>query len=310
MNSITGSPRTTRSLLWLLIALLLAATLVQLFVLNNATSQAYFWAKTRWGEQTAEQPSVLRRDYRATVQALPVAGVSNNLSGLTFDPDRDHLWAVVNNPTQLLALDRSGNVLQRVSLEGFNDTEAVAYLGDDMLVVVEERRQNLVVIAVPDRATDSIQRDGHPFLTLKLSAPDNNEYEGVSYDRENDRLFLVRERKPMRLYEIGGFRATLEGDLSLDIYEHRDLVRNKVFATDLSSVHYHQQTGNLLLLSDESRMIIEFSPQGNVVAYRTLRPGFAGLQNLIPQAEGLAMDDAGSVFVVSEPNLFYRFDPQ
>ena len=121
---------------------------------------------------------------------------------------------------------------------------------------------------------------------------------------------LVRERKPMRLYEIGGFRATLEGDLSLDIYEHRDLVRNKVFATDLSSVHYHDETGNLLLLSDESRMIIEFSPQGNVVAYRNLRPGFAGLENRIPQAEGLAMDNAGSVFVVSEPNLFYRFDPQ
>jgi len=310
MNSITSAPRTTRSLLWLLLALLLALTLMQLFILNNALSHTYFWAKTRWGEQTVEQPSVLRRDYRAAIQALPVAGVSNNLSGLTFDPDRNHLWAVVNNPTQLLALDRGGEVLQRVALEGFNDTEAVAYLGDGMLVVVEERRQNLVVIAVPDSHTDRIQREGHPFLTLKLSAPDNNEYEGISYDKANDRLFLVRERKPMRLYEIGGFRATLEGDLSLDIYEHRDLVRNKVFATDLSSVHYHDETGNLLLLSDESRMIIEFSPQGNVVAYRNLRPGFAGLENRIPQAEGLAMDNAGSVFVVSEPNLFYRFDPQ
>ncbi len=310
MTSTSSRHRTTAGIFWVLITFLLLATLVQLLVLNDAPSHAYYWAKTRWSEQAAQTPSVLRREYRAAVQALPVEGVGNNLSGLTFDPDRDHLWAVVNNPPQLLAMDRSGRVLQRTTLADFHDTEAVAYLGDGMLVIVEERRQNLVVIAAPGPDVEEIQREGNPFLTLKLSEGENNEYEGVSYDLANDRLFLARERKPMRLFEIGGFRATLEGDMALRIYEHRDLVRRKVFATDLSSVHYHAPSGNLLLLSDESRLILEYSPEGALVSYRTLRPGFAGLKRTIPQAEGLAMDDRGSLFVVSEPNLFYRFDPE
>ncbi|MBW6114298.1 SdiA-regulated domain-containing protein, partial [Pseudomonas aeruginosa] len=38
----------------------------------------------------------------------------------------------------------------------------------------------------------------------------------------------------------------------------------------------------------------------------TLRGGNHGLTDDVPQAEGLAMDDRGSLYVVSEPNLFYR----
>jgi uncharacterized protein YjiK len=31
------------------------------------------------------------------------------------------------------------------------------------------------------------------------------------------------------------------------------------------------------------------------------------LQKTVPQAEGIAMDDDGTMYLVSEPNLFYVF---
>ena len=39
----------------------------------------------------------------------------------------------------------------------------------------------------------------------------------------------------------------------------------------------------------------------------TLLGGFNGLKNTIPRAEGVTMDEAGTLYMVSEPNLFYVF---
>ncbi|TNF04252.1 MAG: DNA-binding protein, partial [Gammaproteobacteria bacterium] len=45
-----------------------------------------------------------------------------------------------------------------------------------------------------------------------------------------------------------------------------------------------------------------------VVSFRSLSMGFAGLKSSIRQAEGVTLDEEGNLFVVSEPNLFYRFE--
>ena len=80
-----------------------------------------------------------------------MATVTNNLSGLTFDEQRNQLWAVVNNPEELIALDLNGEFIARYPLKGFIDVEAVTYLGDNLLAVAEERSQSIVILPVPTR---------------------------------------------------------------------------------------------------------------------------------------------------------------
>jgi uncharacterized protein YjiK len=242
------------------------------------------------------------------IDALPVAGVSQNLSGLTYDETRDQLWAVINGPEELLALSKNGELLARYPLNGFSDVEGVTYLGDNLLLLAEERDQALVVVEIPAQA-GPLFREDYRALTLGIDLGGNQGFEGVGYDRARDRLFVVKEHSPRKLYEIRGLKASVQGHFNLQVIDRQAWIDHKVFATDFSSVHYDEQTGHLALLSDESQVMIELDAQdGKLISFRSLFSGFAGLQQSVPQGEGLTLDDQGNLYLVSEPNLFYRFE--
>lgn len=78
--------------------------------------------------------------------------------------------------------------------------------------------------------------------------------------------------------------------------------------SDFSGLHFDKNSRHLLFLSDQSKTIAEVSLDGVQVSFADLESGFLGLKKDIPQAEGITMDDEGNLFIVSEPNLFYRFN--
>jgi len=294
-----------RPRVWALLSILLLAG-YQVHALH-LDDRLYYWLATPAALQNAPG-SLTGRAYQVQVNARPVAGVGDNLSGITYDDQRDQLWAVVNNPSELLAMSRDGEVTARYPLSGFSDVEDVTYLGDGKLLFVEEREQRLAVVPVP-RQAGALFREDYRSLTLGIGRDGNQGFEGIAYDRAGDRLFVAKEHSPMKLYEVRGLKRSVEGDFGLKIIDHDEWVRDSVFATDLSAAHFDEQTGHLVLLSDESKRVMELDGNsGKLIGYRTLDSDFAGLGKAVPHGEGMTFDDRGNLYIVSEPNLFYRFN--
>ena len=151
---------------------------------------------------------------------------------------------------------------------------------------------------------------GRPRIGLAFDLASNLGFEGVSWDHTQNRLFVVKEKRPLRLFELSGLLASLDGrSLDLQIREWFPRGSAALLLHDLSSLTYHEASGNMLLLSDESRLVVELDEKRHPSGMLVLRKGLHGLQNDVPQAEGLAVGARGEIYLVSEPNLFYRFEP-
>ncbi|NIE76820.1 SdiA-regulated domain-containing protein [Pantoea sp. Ap-967] len=265
--------------------------------------RGWFNLKAWW--QPAEQGIGLDR-YRVTVEALPVQGLDDDLSALTYDPDRKTLFTVTNARAELIELSLDGRILRRVPLTGFGDPEAVEYVGPNSYVITDEREQRLIRVRLEDDTAFLDAGDAEQ-LTLGIGRNGNKGFEGLAYDSAGKRLFVAKERDPMLIYEVRGFPHDNPGQ-PYAVHVLQDRKRDaRLFVRDLSSLQFDERTGHLLALSDESRLVVELDVEGKPLSTLSLRKGYQGLKATVPQAEGIAMDEAGTLYLVSEPNLFYVF---
>jgi uncharacterized protein YjiK len=290
---------------------LLPAVLLPLLVLLALAGQEWrlferAWFSVQEWRHAAEWQgrSLWLPDYRVTVEAQVIDGLSDDVSALTYDPDRRSLFTVTNQRAELIELSLAGKILRRMPLTGFGDAEAVEYISPGIYVISDERAQRLFKVHVDDNtrwldAADSEQ------LSLGLGLNGNKGFEGLAYDSQGRRLFVAKERDPLRILEITGFPGD-EQRLNLQVTDDQQRDR-RLFVRDLSSLQFDERSGHLLALSDESRLVIELDLDGRPISTLSLLRGMHGLKRSVPQAEGLAMDEQGTLYLVSEPNLFYVF---
>ena len=265
--------------------------------------RGWFNLKTWW--QPVERSIGLDR-YRVVLEAQPIEGLDDDISALTYDPDRKTLFTVTNARSELIELSLDGRILRRVPLTGFGDPEAVEYVGPNSYVITDERQQRLIRVRLEDDTMFLDAGDAEQ-LTLGIGLNGNKGFEGLAYDSAGKRLFVAKERDPMLIYEVHGFpHDNPEKPYAVHVVQDRKR-DSRLFVRDLSSLQFDERSGHLLALSDESRLVLELDVQGQPLSTLSLRKGFQGLQATVPQAEGIAMDDAGTIYLVSEPNLFYVF---
>ncbi|MNJ20364.1 SdiA-regulated [compost metagenome] len=258
------------------------------------------WIKEGFETPVEQQASIWLPDYQVDIDAKVLPGMEDDeASDLTYNPVSKTLFAVMGKNPFLVELNLDGDVLRKMPLVGWSNPEGVAVLEGGRLAIVDERDHKLTIVTL-GADTQSLNIADFPQYDLGPSKNQNKAFEAVAWDPAQQRIILGEERPPALFTWASDGKSPLAGD-------KQSLPSDELDLRNLSALGVDPRTGHLLVLSADSNMLLELDEKGEQVSFMTLLGGFNGLSKRIPRAEGVAMDEHGTLYIVSEPDLFYRF---
>ncbi|MBH3403559.1 SdiA-regulated domain-containing protein [Pseudomonas glycinae] len=285
---------------WLLLAV---AAAYGLAFAMHWDDRGVLWVLERFESPAEKLDSVWLPDYRVVIDAKPLPGMEKDeASDLSYNPQTKTLFSVMGKNPFLVELTLQGDVLRKMPLVGWSNPEGVTVMENGLMAIVDEREHLLSIVKV-DAATRELKRDDFPKYDLGPSKDQNKAFEAITWDARNQQLLLGEERPPALFTWKSDGSQILKGD-------KRKLDSDELDIRNLSALAIDPRTGHTLVLSADSHLLLELDEKGEQVSFMTLLGGFNGLKKTIPRAEGVTMDDSGTLYMVSEPNLFYRFEKQ
>lgn len=264
-----------------------------------------------WHRTAATLPDRALGDHVVTIEGKPIEGLSRNASGLTWSTATGTLFAVINRPAAVAELTPDGRLLRLLPMAGVGDPEGITHVAGSWFIISDESDNRLHWLRIPATGHDVVPG---PAITppLDFDRLPNLGLEGISWDKARGVLFLANEKLPRRVLMVRGLvppdrMATPAAGVEVTPWHPADWFGP--LGNDLASLVVDDRTGNLILLSEESRIITEYSPTGVTVGALPLWAGTGGLTRDVPQPEGITIGPDGTLYVISEPNLFYRFAP-
>ncbi|MET0845228.1 MAG: SdiA-regulated domain-containing protein [Pseudomonas sp.] len=288
---------------WYSWLLLVAAATYGLAFAMHWDDRGALWLRERFESPAERQESIWLPDYRAVIDAKPLPGMEKDeASDLAYDPQTKTLFSVMGKNPFLVELSLQGDVLRKMPLVGWSNPEGLTVMGNGLLAIVDEREHMLSIVKV-DADTRELNIANFPKYDLGPSKDQNKAFEAIVYDSRNQQILLGEERPPALFSWKSDGSQTLKGD-------KQKLANDELDIRNLSGLAIDPRTGHTLVLSADSHLLLELDEKGEQVSFMTLLGGFNDLKKTIPRAEGVTMDDAGNLYMVSEPNLFYRFEKQ
>lgn len=289
---------------WLALVVVLGLAAIQW----RAPALLYYGARSLVLPDEGRRGLAALNDHVVEKQAIPVLGIDRNLSGLTFSHHTGTLFGITNRPQALVEIDTEGRLLRSIPLSGLRDPEGISHIRDDWFVIGDEADSRLYWIRVSP-GDQPIDVSAAISVQLPVEPLRNLGFEGLSWDSVHQRLVIVQEKWPQRIWSVTGLGEIPEGRVTRIGAEPWRRPWLDVVTSDLSSVTVRESTGEWFLLSAASGVVAQYTESGDLVDMFPLWRGRRGLRDSIPQAEGVAFDAEGRLYIVSEPNLFYRFGP-
>jgi uncharacterized protein YjiK len=236
----------------------------------------------------------------ATASNTDLGGFSADGSGCAVMPSTGELLVIENGDEDIYVYDLDGNYQNRsINLTDFDDTEGICHVEGDTFAIVEERISEITLVTITSNTTTIAKASGQTW-NMNIADADNLGIEGITYNPNAGVFYVVKEKTPMKLYQV---ELAADGvAYATELFDVSTGLGGKF--TDLSDVYFDAVSEHLYLLSDESNKIVQTTLGGTVVGEKAVSGG---------QPEGLTIAaDRRTVFVISEPDDFYRYriDPQ
>jgi uncharacterized protein YjiK len=278
------------------------------YLLRAESKGWYLWHN--YISTNAKSSKLHLADYTVSIDAKPLPGL-DDASGLTYHSPSNTLFTVLNQEPKIVQLSTSGEILNTIEVVGVKDMEGITHVHGNQFIIVEESKNRLILVEI-DGSQKKIDISQQPQLTLSIDLSDRNKnFEGITWDESNNRILVVKEKNPKQLLEIKGFvngnSSAQNTNVSIQDLTHIYPFLNSM--RDLASITVHDETGHLVLLSEESKLVKEYNREGKAVSAMLLWKRFHGLSKAVPQAEGITIGRDKKIYIISEPNLLYVFNP-
>lgn len=290
---------------WICIAAVLLLVLVLNACLQVSERLGQLWQQ-HVVPDLIRQRSLWLGQYRF-IERLQLPGIDANASDIVYIEAVQRYFVLVNNPPVLFEYSEDFKLKARHDLYGFEDPEALAYDHNGHLLIAEERHQTVVRVSL-DQLTKPIVRAELPTLVLDERAHNNRGLEGIAFDPDSAVLFASKEKQPMRLFGVAGYSPQMSEPAPRPLATDASaLALWRLRISDISALHYDLETKHLLVLSHESQRLVEVDSGYAQLSHLDLQRGLHGLDESVPQAEGVTLGPQREIMIVSEPNLLYRY---
>ena len=238
-------------------------------------------------------------------------------SGLAISHDRNELWTISDDTKRIFKLSLNGDLQKKKSiripdkgLEGI----VLDPTGQFLLAVKEENNEIIKVEVETEQIVDRqslASMTGYEAISNHLQGCKNKGLEGIAWNQETGKIFVMKEGCPGMLIEVSSDLKTIQAHQLLG--EESGFYDSEIDAKeiDFSDICYDASRNDFWIISDRAKRLFLYDwSEHRVLQSAKLGYNEKGKYREVEKAEGIAIDpDENRLYIVSDKDArLYVFD--